>query len=60
MNIELLKPHTHAGVSFAPGDLLVLDEAAARWLIDAGVDKHVRGWEKASDHVPVWIDLDLK
>ena len=39
MNIELLKPHTHAGVSFAPGDLLVLDEAAARWLIDAGVAK---------------------
>ncbi len=23
----------------------------------AGVDKHVRGWEKASDHAPVWIEL---
>jgi len=43
MNIELLKPHTHAGVSFAPGDLLVLDEAAARWLIDAGVAKATDG-----------------
>lgn len=37
MNIELLKPHTHAGVSFAPGDPLDLDESAARWLIEAGV-----------------------
>jgi exodeoxyribonuclease-3 len=23
----------------------------------AGVDKHVRGWEKSSDHAPVWIEL---
>ena len=23
----------------------------------AGVDRHVRGWEKTSDHGPVWIDL---
>jgi exodeoxyribonuclease-3 len=26
-------------------------------LISAGVDKHVRGWEKSSDHAPVWIEL---
>ena len=26
-------------------------------LVDAGVDKHVRGWEKASDNAPVWIEL---
>lgn len=24
-----------------------------------GIDKHVRGWEKPSDHVPVFVDLDL-
>ncbi len=24
----------------------------------AGVDKDVRGWEKSSDHAPVWIELD--
>lgn len=24
----------------------------------AGVDREVRGWEKTSDHVPVWIALD--
>jgi exodeoxyribonuclease-3 len=23
----------------------------------AGVDRHVRGWEKSSDHAPVWIQL---
>ncbi|HET8886368.1 MAG TPA: exodeoxyribonuclease III [Salinimicrobium sp.] len=26
-------------------------------LISAGVDKYVRGWEKTSDHAPVWINL---
>jgi exodeoxyribonuclease-3 len=24
----------------------------------AGVDRNVRGWEKSSDHAPVWIELD--
>ncbi|HSN09661.1 MAG TPA: exodeoxyribonuclease III [Hanamia sp.] len=26
-------------------------------LMDAGVDRNVRGWEKSSDHAPVWIEL---
>lgn len=26
-------------------------------LIAAGVDRFVRGWEKSSDHAPVWIEL---
>ncbi|WP_158826645.1 exodeoxyribonuclease III [Mucilaginibacter lacusdianchii] len=26
-------------------------------LKNAGVDKNVRGWEKTSDHAPVWIEL---
>jgi exodeoxyribonuclease-3 len=26
-------------------------------LLSAGVDKEVRGWEKSSDHAPVWIEL---
>lgn len=26
-------------------------------LVGADVDKHVRGWEKSSDHAPVWIEL---
>ncbi|MFP9100435.1 exodeoxyribonuclease III [Flavobacterium sp. RHBU_24] len=35
---------------------LLSDESAAR-LQSAGVDRHVRGWEKTSDHAPVWITL---
>ena len=26
-------------------------------LVAAGVDREVRGWEKASDHAPAWIEL---
>jgi exodeoxyribonuclease III len=26
-------------------------------LLAAGVDRHVRGWEKSSDHAPVWIEI---
>ena len=26
-------------------------------LVSAGVDRDVRGWEKTSDHAPVWIEL---
>ena len=29
-------------------------------LLAAGVDRHVRGWEKSSDHAPVWIELASK
>jgi exodeoxyribonuclease-3 len=28
-------------------------------LINVGVDSYVRAWEKPSDHVPVWADLDF-
>jgi hypothetical protein len=34
--IELLKPHTHAGVDHAPGAVIELDNDLARWLIDLG------------------------
>jgi exodeoxyribonuclease III len=36
--------------------LLVSPQAADR-LVTAGVDKHVRAWEKPSDHVPVYIEI---
>ncbi len=29
-------------------------------LLAAGVDRNVRGWEKTSDHAPVWIELKDK
>ena len=38
-------------------DHLLLSPQAADRLHAAGVDKAVRGREKASDHVPVWIEL---
>jgi exodeoxyribonuclease-3 len=40
-------------------DHLLLSPPAADALAAAGIDKHVRGWEKPSDHVPVWIELEL-
>ncbi|AZO12481.1 MULTISPECIES: exodeoxyribonuclease III [unclassified Mesorhizobium] len=38
--------------------LLLSPEAASRFS-SASVEKHVRAWEKPSDHVPVAIDLSL-
>ena len=38
-------------------DHLLLSPALRRRLVAAGVDREVRGWEKASDHAPVWIEL---
>jgi exodeoxyribonuclease-3 len=40
-------------------DHLLMSPQATDRLIDAGIDKHVRGWEKPSDHVPVYVDLDI-
>jgi exodeoxyribonuclease-3 len=40
-------------------DHLLLSPQAADRLIAVGVDKHVRGWEKPSDHVPVWVELNV-
>lgn len=41
-------------------DHLLLSPALAERLIDAQVDRHVRGWEKTSDHAPVWVELSDK
>ena len=38
-------------------DHLLLSPAVAGRLVAAGVDRDVRGWEKASDHAPTWITL---
>ena len=38
-------------------DHLLLSPAVAKRLKQAGVDRHVRGWEKSSDHAPTWIVL---
>ena len=39
-------------------DHLMLSPQAADRLTAAGIDRVMRGGEKPSDHVPVWIDLD--
>jgi exodeoxyribonuclease-3 len=41
-------------------DHFLLSPQLKRKLVNAGVDKHVRGWEKTSDHAPVWIELKNK
>ena len=38
-------------------DHLLLSPAVSRRLKAAAVDRDVRGWDKASDHAPVWIEL---
>ncbi len=40
-------------------DHLLLNPAAAQRLTAAGVDRHVRGWERASDHAPTWVELNV-
>ncbi|MEM7743273.1 MAG: exodeoxyribonuclease III [Pseudomonadota bacterium] len=40
-------------------DHLLLSPQAADRLTGAGIDQVVRGREKPSDHVPVWIDLEI-
>jgi exodeoxyribonuclease-3 len=38
-------------------DHLLLSPPLAKRLVLAGVDRHVRSWEKTSDHAPTWIEL---
>ncbi|MES0384277.1 MAG: exodeoxyribonuclease III [Hyphomicrobium sp.] len=40
-------------------DHLLLSPQAADRLVSAGIDRFTRGWERPSDHVPVWVELDL-
>ena len=40
-------------------DHLLLSPVAADRLKSSAIDKHVRAWEKPSDHVPVRIDLNF-
>ena len=38
-------------------DHLLLSPSLKARLLCAGVDRDVRGWDKASDHAPAWIEL---
>ncbi|HAK61824.1 MAG: exodeoxyribonuclease III [Pseudomonadota bacterium] len=39
-------------------DYLLLSPQAADRLKACEIDKQVRGWEKPSDHVPVWLEIE--
>src|SRR5215218_1912012 len=41
-------------------DHFLLSPKIAKQLKAGGVDHHVRGWEKTSDHAPVWIEVGDK
>ncbi len=41
-------------------DHLLLSPQAADRLSGVGIDRHVRGWEHPSDHVPVFVDLAIE
>ena len=41
-------------------DHFLLSPKLKNRLLAAGVDHQVRGWEKSSDHAPVWIELKAK
>ena len=41
-------------------DHLLLSPDLAEHLVAADVDRHVRGWPKASDHAPTWIELEIE
>lgn len=38
-------------------DHVLLSPEATDRMTQVGVDKYVRGWEKPSDHVPVWVEM---
>ncbi|WP_367330844.1 exodeoxyribonuclease III [Sphingobacterium multivorum] len=38
-------------------DHILLSPSIQDRLIEGGIDRHVRGWEKSSDHAPTWIRL---
>ena len=38
-------------------DHLLLNRHATKRLLSAGVDRSVRGWDRASDHAPAWVEL---
>ena len=38
-------------------DHILLSSEAADMMTGSGIDRFTRGWEKPSDHVPVWVEL---
>ena len=40
-------------------DHALLSPALAGSLKSAGVDRTPRGWEKTTDHAPIWVELEV-
>ena len=40
-------------------DHMLLTPQAADLMTNCGIDAEIRGHDKPSDHVPVWVELDL-
>jgi exodeoxyribonuclease-3 len=40
-------------------DHFLMSPACADMMTDCGIDKDIRAREKPSDHVPVWVNLDI-
>ncbi|WP_226621245.1 exodeoxyribonuclease III [Alloyangia pacifica] len=40
-------------------DHVLMTPACADLMTDCGIDRDIRGRDKPSDHVPVWVELDL-
>ena len=40
-------------------DHVMMTPQCADRMVDCGIDKQVRGYEKPSDHVPVWVELAI-
>lgn len=40
-------------------DHILMSPVVADCMTDVGIDKEIRGREKPSDHVPVWVELDI-
>ncbi len=38
-------------------DHVLLSPSVGARLRGAGVDREIRGWEKASDHAPTWVEI---
>ncbi|HET7300231.1 MAG TPA: hypothetical protein VFJ01_06210 [Oleiagrimonas sp.] len=40
MKVQLIKPHTHAGVRYEPGQVLEVNDMEAAWMDERGIVQH--------------------
>lgn len=52
MQIELLKPHEHAGARFSAGAVLMIDDSQGQWLIDLEVARRSKTTKTITHSIP--------